>query len=303
MQGLVTDRTQANLLRRNELASKGWSGMTADEQAEWLGSPLSATAVNLLPYAPFYSSVVDLRHTNDAVIAEALSAGTYMYAVQIIGEAANFVNKTMTLSVDYIGTTNGGKPQLAMYWHDGNGFEYAGASLSEAGSITFNTGANTGSREYLAMYIYVTTDEAVEKEAAVRFRGVMLEFGSERHDYVPYIEVIPTNATKGAYNYSDLNRVERAAEELSVLHGLNLTTKTDWGIWDVPKETDMIRYLVNVRKIRQACLSPNEVSAAPVSMSGLTYNDANNIENILLAAHEHTEHIYRVGELFSGEVN
>jgi hypothetical protein len=303
MQGLVTDRTQDNVVRRSELASKGWHGMTATERDEWLGSPLSETAVNLLPYAPYYSSVVSLKHTNDALIAKATAPGIYLYAVQIIGNASDFVNKTMTLSVDYIGTVDGASPQIAMYWHDGNGFEYAGASLTSAGSVTFNTGDNAGNREYLAMYIYVTTDASVEVGAAVRFRGVMLEFGDTRHDYVPYVEILPNDTTKGAYNYSDLNRVERTAAELSDLHGLNLKTKSDWGVWDVPKQDDMVRYLTNIRKIRQSCLNPNTEAAAPESMSGITYNDANNIEKILLAASENTGRIYRVGELFSGEVN
>lgn len=302
MQGLVTDRAQSNVLRRNELAAKGWSGMTDDEKSEWLGSPLSESTANLLPYAPYYSSVVELKRTNDAIIATATAVGVYLYAVQIVGAASDFVNRTMTLSVDYIGTSDGVSPQIAMYWHDGNGFEYAGASLTEAGSVTFSTGSNTGNREYLAMYIYVTTDATAKAGDAVRFRGVMLEFGDERHEYVPYVEILPTNTTKGAYNYSDLNRVERAAAELSDLHGLKLKTKTDWGVWDVPQESAMLRYITNIKKIRQACLDPNTVSAAPDSMTGLNYNDANNIEKILLAAHEHTDHIYRVGEIFTGEV-
>jgi hypothetical protein len=277
--------------------------MTADERAEWLASPLSKNAVNVFPYAPFYSSAVNLRHTNDALIAETSTAGIYLYAVLIIGAAADFINRTMTLSVDYIGTVDGGNPQIAMWWHDDNGFEYAGASLTEAGSVTFNTGDNPGNRQYLAAYIYVTSDAPVEAGAAVRFRGVMLEFGDERHEYVPYTEVLPNDTTKGAYNYSDLNRVERTASELSELHGLKLDTKTDWSVWDVPTHSDMARYLLNIRKIRQVCANPNIVPAAPSDMSGLNYNDANNIEKILLTAHENTGHIYRVGELFSGEVN
>lgn len=302
MQGLVTDRAQSNVLRRNELAAKGWSSMTDAEKSEWLGSPLSESAANLLPYAPYYSSVVELKRTNDAIIATATAEGVYLYAVQIVGAAVDFVNKTMTLSVDYIGTADGVTPQISMYWHDGNGFEYAGASLAEAGSVTFSTGSNSGNREYLAMYIYVTTDATAKVGDAVRFGGVMLELGDTRHEYVPYIEVIPNNTTKGAYNYSDFNRVERAASELSDLHGLNLETKTDWGVWDVPMNADVLRYLTNVRKIRQACANPSVVPAAPESMSGLTYNDANIIEKILLAAHENTDQIYRVGEIFTGEV-
>lgn len=303
MQGLITDRTQSNVLRLKELAAKGWSGMTADEQAEWLGSPLSGSAVNLLPYGPYYSSSVTLKRTNDAIIAETSAAGVYLYAVLIVGNAADFVGKTMTLSADYIGTADGGNPQLAMYWHDGNGFEFAGGALSEAGSVVFNTGENTGNREYLAMYVYVTGENAVQAGAAVRFRGVMLEFGWERHDYVPYTEILPNEITKGAYNYSDLNRVERAVAELSDLYGLNLETKTDWGMWDIPTKSEVARYITNIKKIRQAALNPNNIAAAPDGMNGLNFSDANNIEKILFAAHEHTDRVYRVGELFSGEVS
>lgn len=408
MQGLVTDRTQANVLRRSELAAKGWANMTADEQAEWLGSPLAGEGVNLLPYAPYYSSVVTLKHTNDAITATASADGSYLYAVLIVGAASEFVNRKMTLSADYIGTRTVGKdidvfprqtlssgvimnlqyalqpgvvynvhiggavypceahslgssgaylgnptlggasgvhnnepfyiawyggtaksamffkdsslsypltvwvteygsayeasPQIAMYWHDGNGFEAVGASLSAAGSITFDTGGNPGGREYLAMYIYVTTDITVTAGASVRFRGVMLEFGDTRHEYVPHTEILPTNATKGAYNYSDMNRVERAAAELSDLYGLNLETKTDWDVWSVPQASDMVRYITNVKKIRHASLHPNSMAAAPDGMAGLNYNDANNIEKILLTAHENTDHIVRFGELYSGEV-
>lgn len=301
MQGLVTDRTQDNVLRRNELAAKGWANMTAAEQAEWLGSPLK-NGVNLLPYAPYYSSVVELKHTNDAINATATAAGSYLYAVLIVGPAADYENSEMTLSADYIGSYGGGNPQIALYWHDGNGFEHTGAFLNEPGSIAFHTGANAGGREYLAMYIYVTGDAAVEAGAAARFRGVMLEFGSERHEYIPYTEILPTNATKGAYNYSDMNRVERAASELSDLYGLNLETKTDWTGWDMPQKADMARYIVNVRKIRHASLDPNRLAAVPTSMNGMNFNDANNIEKIMLAASEHTDRIVRFGELYCGEV-
>lgn len=303
MQGLVTDRTQANVLRRSELAAKGWANMNADEKAEWLGSPTSASGVNLLPYAPISSATAKLNYTNDAINVESIAEGTYRYVPVIIGPAEDFENKTMTLSADYIGTADGGNPRLSMFWHGASGgYTSVGVNLTEAGSITFNTGANTDGREYLAMYIYVAVAKSVPVGASARFRGVMLEFGSERHEYTPYMEILPTNTTKGAYNYSDLNRVERAAAELSDLYGLCLETKTDWDVWSIPKASDMIRYVTNVKKIRHASLHPNSMAAAPDSMTGLRFDDANNIEKILLAAHENTDHICRVGELFSGEV-
>lgn len=302
MKGLVTDRTQQNVLRRNALAAKGWSGMTDAERAEWIGSPLAVIGANVLPYAPYYSSSVTLRHTNDAVIAQTSWDGVYLYAVLIVGAASDFEGKTLTLSADSIVSADGGNPKIELYWHDNNGYEYAGGTLSSAGSTTFLTATNTYRREYLAAYIYVTQDASVSAGASARFGSLMLSIGSALTEYMPYNEVTPNDTTKGAYNYSDLNRVERAVAELSDLHGLNLTTKTDWGMWDIPTESDMARFLMNIKKVRQACMNPNEVSPAPESMSNLTYNDANNIEKILIAAHEHTDRIYRVGELFCGEV-
>lgn len=288
MRGLITDRTQRNVYYRNELSNKGWAGMTLSEKAEWLGDPLSAEGVNLFACGPYYSSAVELKYRNKEIIATTNVAGVYLYAISIIGEAVNYENKVFTLSVDSITASGNGTPQLAAYWHDDNGFEYAGASLSVAGSMTFNTAEypNTNARQYLAVYVYVTTHETVEAGAFARFGGVMLENGSTRHPYVPYTEILPTLATKGAYNYSDLNRVERAVAEISDLAGLGLTTKTDWKMWDIPTATEMNRYLGNISTIRNLVADSVNVPVAPISMNNLTYNEANNIELILSAVYE-----------------
>lgn len=288
MIGLVTDRTQRNVYYRKELASKGWAGMTVAERNDWLGDPMSATGVNLLPPGPHYSSSVHLKYRNREIVATALTGGVYLYAVSIIGEAVNYQNKVFTLSAESIESFGGGSAQLAAYWHDDNGFEYAGASLLQNGSVVFNTGdfPNTASRKYLALYVYVTTFETVEEGAYVRFKGVMLENGDTKHQYVPYIEILPTMATKGAYNYSDLNRVERAVAEISEHKGLGLVTKTDWTMWDIPTESDMIRYLNNIEAIRRTLSITVGVPLTPLTMNNLTYNDANNIELIILAVAE-----------------
>lgn len=299
MKGLITDRERINVLRRGELSKKGWINMTEDERTEWLGDPLVATGVNLLPCGPAYSSAVELKYLNDAIIATTNTAGVYLYAISIIGEAANYEGKTFTLSADYIGTADGGTPQISLYWHDDNGFEYAGANLTESGSVTFTISENTGSRAYLALYVYVTTGATVEAGAAARFRGVMFENGSERHEYVPYTEVLATQTTKGAYNYSDLNRVERTVSEFSAQLGLNLTTKTDWTMWDVPTHADMERYFNNVFVIRNAIASGNPL---PESINELTYSGANNIEKVFLDGYAKLQTAPRSGELFCGEV-
>lgn len=94
-------------------------------------------------------------------------------------------------------------------------------------------------------------------------------------------------AAKGAYNYTDLNRVETAVAELATIFGLTLTTKTDWGLWDIPTPSEMERYLSNVVAIRDACLEGVTFPTLPESMNGLTYEGANNIENVLELAYQY----------------
>jgi hypothetical protein len=328
MLGLITNREQENVDRLNALAAKGWNGMTEAERAEWTGDILSPTLagytepVNLLPNNNYYSSSVDLEFRNKSVTAKAQSGGTYLYAVVIVGDAANFENKTMTLSVKSVESFDGGSPHLIPYWHDENGYEgipvdYSGdvlgefvlgeSTLATPGGfnkrVTFNTGANTGGRAYLALYIYVTMDVAVEAGAAVRYNGLMLEMGDERHEYTPYTEALPTAARKGAYNYCDLNRVERTTKELAEMASITaLTFKTDWKAWDIPKQADLARVLENIRRVQQVSV-PDSVLALPRTMRKLTYTAANDIEKVLLEIENSlvaTE--FRSGELYCGEV-
>lgn len=119
---------------------------------------------------------------------------------------------------------------------------------------------------------------------------------------------------KGIYSYADLNRVESAVAELSLLFpalDINLSpeTKTDWGYpgffsvdkW--PTETQMTRYLKNVSDIKSAF----GISLwLPPSMSQLTWSGANNIEKILERAHTAATNTIKAfrysGEFYSGEV-
>lgn len=94
-------------------------------------------------------------------------------------------------------------------------------------------------------------------------------------------------AAKGAYNYTDLNRVETAVATLARSLGLSLTTKTNWTLWDIPTQKDMDRYLQNVVQIKNACPSGIKFPALPSTMNGLTYVGANNIEQVLVIASEY----------------
>lgn len=284
MLGLITDRTEHNVYRRNKLSAKGWAGMTVAERAEWLGNPLTTIGANLLPPGPYYSSAVDVKQKENEIIATATTGGTYLYGICIVGDASNFASKTLTLSVGSVTAPAGSTPQIAVWWHDEGGLDYAGASMSVAGSMTFNTAnfPNVGNRRSLAIYLYVTTAAEVASGTEVRFRDVMLEVGNTANPFVPYTEVVATEATKGAYNYSDLNRVERAVAEISDIAGLGLTTKTDWTMWDVPNTNQMERYLSNIVAIKNR-FGLNTI--LPTTMSNLNYTSANNIEIVLRDAY------------------
>lgn len=116
---------------------------------------------------------------------------------------------------------------------------------------------------------------------------------------------------KGAYNYTDLNRVEEAvdyiADELvqaptdlqafATSLGVawdssfelpydendytSLTIKTDWTDEDIPNATDMARYLGNLQLIQAALPT---LTVAPSSMNALDYAGANAIEQMLKEA-------------------
>ena len=109
-------------------------------------------------------------------------------------------------------------------------------------------------------------------------------------------------AAKGAYNYTDLNRVESAVAEIAELLGLDLTTKTDWDVWDVPTQEDMARYLSNIETVKSVCPSGRNLQSVPVRMTGLTFETANRIEELLLMVNRSAVSIPRSGDIYCGEV-
>lgn len=93
---------------------------------------------------------------------------------------------------------------------------------------------------------------------------------------------------KGAYNATDLNRVESAVQYVAqrlTIAGLHpvLETKTLWDKKEFPVREEMERYLGNIRKLRSLLPMAADVPAAPEDMDRLTHEEANNIEKILLA--------------------
>lgn len=126
--------------------------------------------------------------------------------------------------------------------------------------------------------------------------------------------ILITDRTESStYEYTDLNRVERAALEISTAAqkmgiDLSLSTKRNWGMpgdyaaMEWPVESQMRRYIENIHKIK--AVFPCSVHI-PYSMDNLTYSGANNIERVLQIALQRIENIpmaYRYsGEIFAGE--
>lgn len=92
---------------------------------------------------------------------------------------------------------------------------------------------------------------------------------------------------KGAYNYSDLNRVGEACAFLYkefthygyLVNGF-ATPKTDWTETDTPATEQMEVYLSNVEALRKVW---DTESALPETMDELTIDGANEIERLLTA--------------------
>ena len=92
---------------------------------------------------------------------------------------------------------------------------------------------------------------------------------------------------KGAYNCTDLNRVQSAVRYLqdrfaNVGYFIDLSDAKTWTTKDIPTQSEMAEYLADVKAIRGVLTLLSTTPPAPDSMVGFSYIKANNIEQILL---------------------
>ena len=121
------------------------------------------------------------------------------------------------------------------------------------------------------------TQDHVDRLKKLRSIGWNNMTDSQKTEYKQY-------ASQGAYNYENLNYVEAVVWILSSEMGLDLTTKKDWDRWTVPIQSQMDRYLGNVRTLINKYAETHDVSdfpPLPDSMNHLTWEGANNIEECL----------------------
>lgn len=92
---------------------------------------------------------------------------------------------------------------------------------------------------------------------------------------------------KGAYNYTDLNRVGSAMLTLQALfvslgYSVSVNVRTNYTIGEWPSQTDMNSYIQGLKNLRSAVPVSDATPAAPDSMDDGTVFIWNNIEQILL---------------------
>lgn len=119
--------------------------------------------------------------------------------------------------------------------------------------------------------------------------------------------------SKGAYNASDLNRVEAAvryvADQMIELgYPISLSTVTSWSRTSKPNTNDLQRYFNNVAKLRAMFPVYNTTPATPSSnMSTFNHEKANDLEKILLDVEDLLIKMaaawFYTGDIFMGEVD
>ena len=122
---------------------------------------------------------------------------------------------------------------------------------------------------------------------------------------------VENETDKGFYNASDLNRVGAAVEYIAgrfaaLGYDCPVTVKKDWLTSDAPTASQLETYRQNIVTLRGQIAVMASTPEAPVSMAGLDYVKANNIEQILLDLDALIDNITKSwcfsGELYAGEV-
>ena len=116
---------------------------------------------------------------------------------------------------------------------------------------------------------------------------------------------------KGAYNASDLNRVGAAVAYVAGRltgygYAVTVTPKQDWTGSDIPTAGQMAAYLRDVATLRGSIAVMASTPPTPDSANNLTWQEANDIEQILLDVDKLLTRMaaawFYSGEIWSGEI-
>lgn len=117
---------------------------------------------------------------------------------------------------------------------------------------------------------------------------------------------------KGAYNFTDLNRVNAAYEIIGAMltdigEITHYTVKKDWTLYDIPAKAQLTAYIDIIKDIRSRLKTVQPLPEAPDDVDNFTFEEANAIEKILLIVEETInlikQYIIYSGEVYAGEVD
>ena len=120
----------------------------------------------------------------------------------------------------------------------------------------------------------------------------------------------PDGVVRGAYNYTDYNRVGAAVAWLSAElaergYIAAVEPKTDWTESDIPTPDQLDKYLDDIREIRAVLTLMPDTPLPPDTMRHFGWQGANAIEKILADIEDTISRLYLsswvCGEVYSGE--
>ena len=173
-------------------------------------------------------------------------------------------------------------------------------------TATSQTGVTSTMSTILYYGLHLITDRTqfdVDRVNSLATKGLANMSAAEREEW--------SAGLKGAYNSTDLNRVQSAARYVqerlrTVGYNVTLSNLKTWTPQDFPTKQDMDNYLNDIRAIRSVLAVMSTTPAVPDSMVNLTYVKANAIEQILmdvdtLLANMISSFVY-AGDIYGGEV-
>ena len=147
------------------------------------------------------------------------------------------------------------------------------------------------------------TQSDVDRHTELKNKGWQSMTTAEKNEW--------RSSHKGAYNYSDMNRVERAVEYVAnrlteAGYVVLPVVKKNWSKTDKPTLNDIKQYMKNVADIRAALATFNTTPDAPTTEKKLDYRMANAMEQILIDVDDLISRMasayFYSGDLYSGEV-
>ena len=177
--------------------------------------------------------------------------------------------------------------------------------------VELNVTSPSGAVTYLSTVLfyggmYLITDRTaadVARWQALRDKGFDAMTAAERAEWL--------GSMKGAYGYTDMNRVEGAvayiAQKLTALgFPFSPTVKINWSMEDIPTRADMLRYFGNVASLRSQLPVYSGISVPPSAGDRMDYTTANELEKVLLEINHMVDMIPESwiysGEIYSEEV-